>query len=158
MVIMGFEYLFDWDGVIFFFEDVNEVVYCVDCMMMQFCFVGVFDCIVGFVFGCCIDCDLGIFYGFFILEQVLCDYIELFGILVYLGVFIGYIFKQWIVFFGIEVEFDVDWGMIQMLELGVVQKFCIVEELGDFLQMLFLCNSSLEVDFIGFFWIELGIE
>lgn len=91
IVFVGLSYLFDFDGVILFLEDIDEVFYWIDRMMSILKFMGVFDKIVGFVFGDCNDCRLGCGYGLLILDDIFVDYIKLLGIFVYCGVMIGYI-------------------------------------------------------------------
>jgi muramoyltetrapeptide carboxypeptidase len=117
--IMGSSYLPNWKGSILFVEDVREKIYKIDRMFTQLKLAGVLDQIAGFVFGQCVDCDPGEYYGSLTLEDVLQDHIAPLGVPAWHGAMIGHIDDQFTIPEGIEVEIDADAGIIQMLESAV---------------------------------------
>ena len=118
--IIGSPYLPQWDGAIFFCEDVSEGYYRIDRMLTQLKLAGVLSKIKGFIFGTCSECAPGDNnFGALTLEEIFADHIKPLGIPAWTGAMIGHAMPQWTLAEGIEVEVDADAGTIRMLEAGV---------------------------------------
>ena len=118
--IIGSGYLPEWDGCIFFTEDVTEAVYRIDRMLTQLKLAGVLQKIRGFIFGRCTECPPGEGYGSLTLEDVLDEHIKPLGIPAWQGTMIGHIDRQFTVPLGVNVEIDATAGSIRLLEPAVV--------------------------------------
>ncbi len=115
--IIGSPYLPDWDGAIFFTEDVEEQPYRIDRMLTQLKLAGVLNKIRGFVFGTCTRCTPGEgSYGGLTLEDIFNDHIKPLGIPAWQGAMIGHSGPQWTLPEGIQVEIDATAGTIKALE------------------------------------------
>lgn len=115
--IVGSPYLPDWDGAIFFTEDVEEQPYRIDRMLTQLKLAGVLNKIKGFVFGSCSKCEPGEgSYGGLTLEEIFNDHIKPLGIPAWQGAMIGHSQPQWTLPEGIQVEIDATAGTIRALE------------------------------------------
>lgn len=118
--IVGSPYLPDWDGAIFFTEDVEEQPYRIDRMLTQLKLAGALDKIKGFVFGSCSKCTPGEgSYGGLTLEDIFNDHIKPLGIPAWQGAMIGHGQPQWTLPEGIQVEIDATAGTITALESPV---------------------------------------
>jgi muramoyltetrapeptide carboxypeptidase len=118
--IVGSPYLPDWDGAIFFTEDVEEQPYRIDRMLTQLKLAGALDRIKGFVFGTCTKCTPGEgSYGGLTLEDIFNDHVKPLGIPAWQGAMIGHSGPQWTLPEGIPVEIDATAGTITALESGV---------------------------------------
>ena len=117
--ILGSPYLPDWDGAIFFCEDVREDLYRVDRMLTQLELAGVLGKIKGFVFGACAECGPGEGYGALTLEEIFQDHIKPLGIPAWQGAMIGHQQPQWTLPEGAQVEIDATVGTITLLESPV---------------------------------------
>lgn len=118
--IVGSPYLPDWDGAVFFTEDVEEQPYRIDRMLTQLKLAGVLGRIKGFVFGSCSKCTPGEgSYGGLTLEDIFNDHIKPLGIPAWQGAMIGHAQPQWTLPEGIQVEIDATSGTIASLESGV---------------------------------------
>jgi muramoyltetrapeptide carboxypeptidase len=118
--IIGSPYLPQWDGAIFFCEDVDEGYYRIDRMLTQMKLAGVLSKIKGFVFGTCSECTAGDNnFGALTLEEIFADHILPLGIPAWTGAMIGHGMPQWTLAEGSEVEIDADAGTIRMLEPAV---------------------------------------
>ncbi|HEX6973847.1 MAG TPA: LD-carboxypeptidase [Vicinamibacterales bacterium] len=118
--IIGSPYLPQWDGAIFFCEDVSEGYYRIDRMLTQLKLAGVLSKIKGFVFGTCSECDPGDNnFGALTFEEIFADHIKPLGVPAWSGAMIGHGMPQWTLAEGIEVEVDADAGTVRMLEPGV---------------------------------------
>lgn len=119
--IIGSPYLPQWDGAIFFCEDVSEGYYRIDRMLTQLKLAGVLSKIKGFIFGTCSECTPGDNnFAALTLEEIFADHIKPLGIPAWTGAMIGHSMAQWTLAEGIEVEADADAGTLRMLEAGVV--------------------------------------
>jgi muramoyltetrapeptide carboxypeptidase len=119
--ILGSPFLPDWDGCIFFCEDVHEDLYRIDRMLTQLRLAGVLSKIAGFVFGGCSQCGPGDGnYGALTLEEIFADHIKPLGVPAWQGAMIGHGQPQWTLPEGIEVEIDALAGTIQLLEAPVM--------------------------------------
>lgn len=119
--IIGSPYLPQWDGAIFFCEDVSEGYYRIDRMLTQLKLAGVLSKIKGFIFGTCSECSPGDNnFGALTLEEIFADHIRPLNIPSWTGAMIGHSMPQWTLAQGIDVEVDADAGTIRMLEAGVV--------------------------------------
>ncbi len=119
--IIGSPYLPQWDGAIFFCEDVSEGYYRIDRMLTQLKLAGVLSKIKGFVFGTCSECSPGDDnFGALTLGEIFADHIGPLEVPAWSGAMIGHGMPQWTLPEGIEVEMDADAGTIRMLEPGVV--------------------------------------
>ena len=115
--ILGSPYLPDWDGCIFFCEDVHEDFYRIDRMLTQLKLAGVLSKIKGFVFGGCSQCGPGDGnFGALTLEEIFADHIAPLGVPAWKGAMIGHGQPQWTLPEGVEVEIDATAGTIQLLE------------------------------------------
>ena len=114
--ILGSPYLPDWDGAIFFCEDVHEDLYRIDRMLTQLKLAGVLGRIRGFVFGACDKCGPGEGYGSLTLEEIFDDHIKPLGVPAWQGAMIGHEQPQWTLPEGVEVEIDASAGTIALLE------------------------------------------
>ncbi len=118
--IVGSSYLPDWDGCIFFCEDVHEDFYRVDRMLTQLRLAGVLGRIRGFVFGNCAECGPGDgSYASLTLEEIFNDHIKPLGVPAWQGAMIGHQMPQWTVPEGIDAEIDATAGTIRLLEPAV---------------------------------------
>lgn len=118
--IVGSPYLPDWDGAIFFCEDIGENHYRVDRMLTQLKLAGILERLAGFVFGTCAECGPGDdAYGALTLEEIFADHIRPLGIPAWSGAMIGHSMPQWTLAQGIEVEIDADRATLRMLEAAV---------------------------------------
>ena len=118
--ILGSPYLPDWDGCIFFCEDVHEDYYRIDRMLTQLKLAGVLSKIKGFVFGGCSQCGPGDGnFGALTLEEIFADHVKPLGVPAWQGAMIGHGQPQWTVPEGAEVEIDATAGTIQLLESPV---------------------------------------
>lgn len=118
--VIGSPYLPEWDGAIFFCEDVGEGYYRVDRMLTQLKLAGVLSKIKGFIFGTCSECGPGDNnFAALTLEEIFADHIKPLGIPAWTGAMIGHGMPQWTVAEGIEVEVDADAGTVRMLEPAV---------------------------------------
>jgi muramoyltetrapeptide carboxypeptidase len=118
--ILGSPYLPDWDGCIFFCEDVREELYRIDRMLTQLKLAGVLSKIRGFVFGGCSQCGPGDNnYGALTLEEIFADHIKPLGVPAWQGAMIGHGQPQWTLPEGAEVEIDATIGTIALLETAV---------------------------------------
>jgi muramoyltetrapeptide carboxypeptidase len=118
--ILGSPYLPDWDGCIFFCEDVHEELYRIDRMLTQLKLAGVLSKIKGFVFGGCSQCSPGDGnYGALTLEEIFADHIKPLGVPAWSGAMIGHGQPQWTVPEGAQVEIDAAAGTMQLLESPV---------------------------------------
>lgn len=118
--IIGSPYLPQWDGAIFFCEDVGEGYYRIDRMLTQLKLAGVLSKIKGFVFGTCSECTVGDNnFGALTLEEIFADHIKPLAVPAWTGAMIGHGMPQWTLAEGIEVEADADAGTLRMLEPGV---------------------------------------
>jgi muramoyltetrapeptide carboxypeptidase len=118
--ILGSPYLPDWDGCIFFCEDVHEDYYRIDRMLTQLKLAGVLSKIKGFVFGGCSQCGPGDGnFGALTLEEIFADHIKPLGVPAWQGAMIGHGQPQWTLPEGAEVEIDATAGTIQLLESPV---------------------------------------
>jgi muramoyltetrapeptide carboxypeptidase len=118
--ILGSPYLPDWDGAIFFCEDVHEELYRIDRMLTQLKLAGVLGKIKGFVFGACAECGPGDGnYGALTLEEIFNDHIRPLGIPAWQGAMIGHQQPQWTLPEGAQVEIDATAGTIRLLESPV---------------------------------------
>jgi muramoyltetrapeptide carboxypeptidase len=117
--IIGSPYLPDWDGCIFFCEDVHEDLYRIDRMLTQLKLAGVLDRIKGFVFGSCAECSPGEGFASLTLEEIFADHIKPLGIPAWSGAMIGHQMPQWTIPEGIEAEIDATVGSIKLLSSGV---------------------------------------
>lgn len=118
--IVGSPYLPQWDGAIFFCEDVSENYYRIDRMLTQLKLAGVLSKIKGFIFGTCSECSPGDDnFGALTLEEIFADHIKPLGIPAWTGAMIGHGMPQWTLAQGIDVEVDADAGTVRMLEAGV---------------------------------------
>jgi len=118
--ILGSPYLPDWDGCIFFCEDVHEELYRIDRMLTQLKLAGVLSKVKGFVFGGCSQCGPGDGnYGALTLEEIFADHIKPLGVPAWSGAMIGHGQPQWTVPEGVEVEIDAAAGTMQLLESPV---------------------------------------
>ena len=118
--ILGSPYLPDWDGCIFFCEDVREDLYRIDRMLTQLRLAGVLSKIAGFVFGGCSQCGPGEGnYGALTLEEIFADHIKPLGVPAWQGAMIGHGQPQWTLPQGVEVEIDSTAGTIRLLEAPV---------------------------------------
>jgi muramoyltetrapeptide carboxypeptidase len=119
--ILGSPYLPDWDGCIFFCEDVHEELYRIDRMLTQLKLAGVLSKIKGFVFGGCSQCGPGDGnFGALTLEEIFADHIKPLGVPAWSGAMIGHGQPQWTVPQGVEVEIDAKAGTIRLLESPVI--------------------------------------
>ena len=118
--LVGTGFLPDFDGCIFFVEDVREEVYRVDRMLTQLRLAGALERISGFIFGRCTDCEPDRRYGSLTLPEVLNDHIGPLGVPAWYGSMIGHIKHNFTVPLGIEAEIDSDAGTIKLLEPAVV--------------------------------------
>lgn len=115
--ILGSPYLPDWEGAIFFTEDVEEQPYRIDRMLTQLKLAGVLGRIKGFVFGSCSKCTPGEgSYGGLTLEEIFDDHIKPLGIPAWQGAMIGHSQPQWTLPEGIDVEIDATAGTIRLLD------------------------------------------
>jgi muramoyltetrapeptide carboxypeptidase len=118
--ILGSPYLPDWDGAIFFCEDVHEDLYRIDRMLTQLKLAGVLGKIKGFVFGACAECGPGDGnYGALTLEEIFNDHVKPLGIPAWQGAMIGHQQPQWTLPEGAQVEIDATAGTIRLLESPV---------------------------------------
>jgi muramoyltetrapeptide carboxypeptidase len=118
--IVGSPYLPDWDGCIFFCEDVHEELYRIDRMLTQLELAGVLSKIKGFVFGGCSQCGPGDGnYGALTLEEIFADHVKPLGVPAWSGAMIGHGQPQWTVPEGAQVEIDATAGTMQLLETPV---------------------------------------
>jgi muramoyltetrapeptide carboxypeptidase len=118
--IVGSPYLPQWDGAIFFCEDVSEGYYRIDRMLTQLKLAGVLSKIRGFVFGTCSECTAGDNnFGALTMEEIFADHIKPLGVPAWSGAMIGHSMPQWTLAEGIEVEVDADAGTIRMAEGAV---------------------------------------
>jgi muramoyltetrapeptide carboxypeptidase len=118
--ILGSPYLPDWEGCIFFCEDVHEDYYRIDRMLTQLKLAGVLSKIKGFVFGGCSQCGPGDGnFGALTLEEIFADHIKPLGVPAWQGAMIGHGQPQWTVPEGAEVEIDATAGTMQLLESPV---------------------------------------
>ena len=117
--ILGSPYLPDWEGAIFFCEDVHEDLYRIDRMLTQLKLAGVLGKIKGFVFGACARCGPGEGYGSLTLEEIFNDHIKPLGIPAWQGAMIGHEQPQWTLPEGIDAEIDATAGTITLLEASV---------------------------------------
>ena len=118
--ILGSPYLPDWDGCIFFCEDVHEDFYRIDRMLTQLKLAGVLSKIKGFVFGGCSQCGPGDGnFGALTLEEIFEDHIKPLGVPAWKGAMIGHGQPQWTLPEGVQVEIDATAGTIQLLETPV---------------------------------------
>ena len=118
--ILGSPYLPDWDGCIFFCEDVHEEFYRVDRMLTQLKLAGVLSKIKGFVFGGCSQCGPGDGnFGALTLQEIFADHIKTLGVPAWQGAMIGHGQPQWTLPEGAQVEIDAAAGTIQLLESPV---------------------------------------
>jgi len=118
--LTGSDFLPDFDGCVFFVEDVREEVYRVDRMLTQLKLAGVLERIAGFVFGHCSDCEPTSRYGSLTLQEVLSDHIGPLGVPAWYGSMIGHIADKFTVPIGVPAEIDADKGTIKLLEPAVV--------------------------------------
>jgi muramoyltetrapeptide carboxypeptidase len=118
--IVGSPYLPDLKGAILFLEDTNETIYSIDRMMTHLKIAGVFDKLVGFIFGQCTTCSPDADYGSLTLEEVILDHIKPLGIPAWSGAMIGHIEPILTLPIGLEVEIDSRVGTIRMLEPAVI--------------------------------------
>ena len=118
--VIGSPYLPQWDGAIFFCEDVGEGNYRVDRMFTQLKLAGVLSKIKGFIFGTCSECSPGDDnFGALTFEEIYADHIKPLGVPAWSGAMIGHAMPQWTLAEGIEVEVDADAGTVRMIEPGV---------------------------------------
>jgi muramoyltetrapeptide carboxypeptidase len=118
--IIGSGYLPEWDGAIFFTEDVHEEPYRIDRMLTQLKLSGALSKIKGFVFGGCAECTPGEgSYGGLTLDDIFDDHIKPLGIPAWHGAMIGHQQPQWTLPEGIQVEIDATAGTIAELESPV---------------------------------------
>ncbi|HEX4565299.1 MAG TPA: LD-carboxypeptidase [Vicinamibacterales bacterium] len=118
--ILGSPYLPDWDGCIFFCEDVHEDFYRIDRMLTQLKLAGVLSKVKGFVFGGCSQCGPGDGnFGALTLEEIFTDHIKPLGVPAWKGAMIGHGQPQWKLPEGVQVEIDATAGTIQLLEAPV---------------------------------------
>ncbi|HEX6464257.1 MAG TPA: LD-carboxypeptidase [Vicinamibacterales bacterium] len=118
--ILGSPYLPDWDGCIFFCEDVHEELYRIDRMLTQLKLAGVLSKIKGFVFGACSQCGPGDGnYGALTLEEIFADHVKPLGVPAWQGAMIGHGQPQWTLPVGAEVEIDATAATIRLLEAPV---------------------------------------
>src|SRR5215831_2010379 len=118
--ILGSPYLPDWDGCIFFCEDVHEDFYRIDRMLTQLKLAGVLSRIKGFVFGGCSQCGPGDGnFGALTLQEIFADHIKPLGVPAWSGAMIGHGQPQWTLPEGVDVEIDATAGTIQLLEAPV---------------------------------------
>jgi muramoyltetrapeptide carboxypeptidase len=118
--ILGSPYLPDWDGCIFFCEDVHEDYYRIDRMLTQLKLAGVLGKIKGFVFGGCSQCGPGDGnFGALTLEEIFNDHIKPLGVPAWQGAMIGHAQPQWTLPEGAQVEIDATAGTIALLESPV---------------------------------------
>jgi muramoyltetrapeptide carboxypeptidase len=118
--ILGSPYLPDWDGCIFFCEDVHEELYRIDRMLTQLKLAGVLSKIKGFVFGGCSQCGPGDGnFGALTLEEIFADHIKPLGVPAWSGAMIGHGQPQWTVPQGVQVEIDAKAGTMRLLESPV---------------------------------------
>ena len=118
--ILGSPYLPDWDGCIFFCEDVREDLYRIDRMLTQLRLAGVLSKIAGFVFGGCSQCGPGDGnFGALTLEEIFADHIKPLGVPAWQGAMIGHGQPQWTLPEGTEVEIDATAATIRLLEAPV---------------------------------------
>ena len=119
--ILGSPYLPDWDGCIFFCEDVHEDLYRIDRMLTQLKLAGVLAKIKGFVFGGCFQCNAGDNnYAALTLEEIFADHIAPLGVPAWSGAMIGHAQPQWTIPEGAQVEIDAAAGTVQLLEAPVI--------------------------------------
>lgn len=119
--ILGSPYLPDWNGCIFFCEDVHEDLYRIDRMLTQLKLAEVLSKIKGFVFGSCTQCGPGDGnYGALTLEEIFADHIKPLGVPAWQGAMIGHGQPQWTLPEGVEVEIDATAATIQLLEAPVI--------------------------------------
>jgi muramoyltetrapeptide carboxypeptidase len=118
--VVGSPYLPQWDGAIFFCEDVSEGYYRIDRMLTQLKLAGVLSKIKGFVFGTCSECSPGDDnFGALTFEEIFADHIKPLGVPAWSGAMIGHAMPQWTLAEGIDVDVDADAGTIRMVEPGV---------------------------------------
>ncbi|PYR58277.1 MAG: LD-carboxypeptidase [Acidobacteria bacterium] len=118
--IVGSSYLPDWDGCLFFCEDVHEDPYRIDRMLTQLKLAGVLGRIRGFIFGTCAECSPGEgSYASLTLEEIFADHIKPLGVPAWQGAMIGHQMPQWTIPEGIEAEMDAAAGTIKLLEPAV---------------------------------------
>ena len=118
--VIGSPYLPQWDGAIFFCEDVDEGYYRIDRMLTQLKLAGMLSKIKAFIFGTCSECRPGDDnFGALTLEEIFADHIKPLGIPAWTGAMIGHGMPQWTLAQGIEVEVDADSATVRMLEPGV---------------------------------------
>jgi muramoyltetrapeptide carboxypeptidase len=118
--ILGSPYFPDWDGCIFFCEDVHEDYYRIDRMLTQLQLAGVLRQIKGFVFGSCSECGPGNGnFGALTLEEIFDDHIKPLGVPAWQGAMIGHGQPQWTLPEGVRVEIDATAGTITLLEPAV---------------------------------------
>ena len=119
--ILGSPYLPDWDGCIFFCEDVHEDYYRIDRMLTQLKLAGVLSKIRGFVFGGCSQCGPGDgSFGALTLEEIFDDHIKPLGVPAWSGAMIGHGQPQWTLPEGVPVEIDATAATVQLLEPAVL--------------------------------------
>ncbi|HEX5474845.1 MAG TPA: LD-carboxypeptidase [Vicinamibacterales bacterium] len=119
--MMGSPYLPDWDGCIFFCEDVHEEPYRIDRMLTQLELAGVLRKIKGFIFGACTECTPGEgTYASLTLTEIFDDHIKPLGIPAWQGAMIGHQIPQWTIPEGIEAEVDAEAGTIKLLDTPVI--------------------------------------
>ncbi|RUR78773.1 LD-carboxypeptidase [Chlorogloeopsis fritschii PCC 9212] len=116
--MLGSSYLPSWQDSILFVEEIGEDIYRVDRMLTQLKNAGIFNQIVGFVFGKCTNCSLGD-QPSLTLAQVLKDHIQPLGIPAWYGSMIGHIKDKFTVPVGVDVEIDAENGTLRMLETAV---------------------------------------
>ena len=118
--IVGSPYFPDTRGAILFLEDVGEAPYRIDRMLTQLKLAGVLSELTGFVFGQCVNCGPGKFYGSLTLEQILADHIAPLGIPAWSGAWIGHVEPLWTLPLGCEVIADAAQGTLKMLQPAVI--------------------------------------
>lgn len=114
--MIGTPYLPDWQGKILFLEDVTEDIFRIDRMLTQMRLAGIFDQVVGIVFGTCDKCAAPEPEKSLTLQQVLLDNLKPCRKPAFFGLKFGHVTEKYVVPIGLPVELDADKGFVRMLE------------------------------------------
>lgn len=109
----------NWQGAIFFCEDVNEDVYRMDRLLQQMKLAGVLDQIAGFVFGTCVGCTNKVLDSF-TLEEVIRRHIVPLGVPAYQGAMIGHQEEIHTLPIGVPALLDAKACKMEILEPAVM--------------------------------------
>ena len=116
--LVGTPYMPDTRGHILFLEDVGEAIYRMDRMLTHLALAGVFEEVVGVVFGQCRNCDPES-PADFSLEELFRQHTRSLGVPVFMDAAIGHVSPKLTVPLGVEAEMDAAAGTIRLLEAAV---------------------------------------